>query len=199
MSSYGVLEKLQESLWSVSTLQFCLHASDLERVKWRKVEMVARAAFGAIVALYLSHGLYPFLSKRIEECIRGGLIIWLSAFATSLLLKGINYGAQLQGNVVEEERNDVNASAFCTPVSHVSYPITADRPFFSPLRVEEESWEEGDLSDERAEETSDFESDSEIFYMTPKRYRKDLWDSRACRNLLSEFEASLDDKEEDDA
>ncbi|CUI16157.1 hypothetical protein PNK_0529 [Candidatus Protochlamydia naegleriophila] len=197
MINYGVLEQFQQSLWNVSTLQFSLQVPDLERAKWKKVEMFARTAFAVVVALYVSHAWHPFLSKRVAEGMRDALVIWLSAFATSLLLKGIHHGVQLQGNATEgEESTDVDLPGFHTPVSNVSCPGRAGRPIFSHLKGEEESWD-GDVFS--SDESSEFESDSETLNTIPERYKKDVWNSHVCRNLLSEFEASLDDKEQDDA
>lgn len=195
MRSYGLLEQFQEGLWNISTLQFHMQASNSERVKWKKVDVVSRMTFGAITALYVSHAWYPFLSKRIVDYIQKGLIVWLSAFATSLLLRGLNHRVQLQEDERKEEIGrsaNLNSPAFCTPLLNVSRPITVNNPLFSPIEVEEESWEEDVYSDESIDCSSDFENDSEESGFSPGWNKRARWKSRVCRNLLSEFEASLE-------
>ncbi len=105
----------------------------------------------------------------------------------------------------EDEREDeigrsanLHSPIFYTPLLNVSHSIDVNRPHFSPLEVEEEDWEEEMYSDESIDYRSDFENDSEELAISPKGNKKTRWKSSVCRNLLSEFEASLEYKEEDD-
>ncbi|WP_075883396.1 hypothetical protein [Candidatus Protochlamydia sp. W-9] len=88
------LKQLDSILWGLTTLQFSAHFAQAERHYWETIEIIARGAILAFVALYCYNYFKPILPPAFNAVVHGTSCAWVASLGISLLVKQLVFVTQ---------------------------------------------------------------------------------------------------------